>query len=89
MHVPGGGKLPELCDSHVLDTVAVEGGVVSGSQHELQVVHYDMLDVIHVHCMSHRLVTQRRPLSTQQEQVVREWRSPRGLRRFLRLHRSP
>ena len=57
--ISGGGELPEFCNGHVLDGIAVEGGVVRGSQHELQVVHYDMLDVVHVHCMIHRLVAEK------------------------------
>ena len=53
--VPGGGKLAEFSDSHVLCGVAIQGGVVGGSQHELEVVNYHMLDVIDIHCMGHRL----------------------------------
>ena len=53
--VSGRGKLAELGDCHVLDGISVEGGVVGGAQHELKVVYYHMLDVVHVHCMSHCL----------------------------------
>ena len=58
--VSGGGELPELCDSHVLNGVAVKGGVVRGPQHKLQVFYYDVLDVVHVHRVIHRLGAEKR-----------------------------
>ena len=65
--VSGRGKLAELGDGHVLDGISVEGGVVGGSQHELQVVDYHVLDVIDVHRMSHCL-RGRDTTTTEQEQ---------------------
>lgn len=55
MHIPGRGKLSELRDRHVLDGIAIQRAVVRPSQHELEVVDYHVLDIIHVHCMSHCL----------------------------------
>ena len=55
MHIAGGGKLPELGNGHVLHSIAVQRGMVGRSQHELEVVHYHVLDVIYVHSMSHCL----------------------------------
>ena len=38
--------------------------MVGGSQHELEVVHYHMLDIIHIHCMSHCLHERERERET-------------------------
>ena len=62
MDISRRGKLAELGDGHVLDGVAIEGGVVGGSQHELEVVNYHVLDVVDIHSMGHRLWGREREL---------------------------
>ena len=46
--------------------------MVGGSQHELEVVHYHMLDIIHIHCMSHCLHERERERNASCEQERRE-----------------
>ena len=55
MNILGRGKPPELRHCLVLHREAVEGGVVGGAQHKLQVVHHHMLYVVHIDSMSHGL----------------------------------